>query len=111
MKRIRLAALAILVSGSAFALDTTNLSGTIAVTNTFQSISPQTLSRGGCLIQNNGSNSMWVFFGPIASATKAKSVVVPAGQSVSCSTGTAAPVTDQISITGTSADAFYAGVQ
>lgn len=89
---------------------TTNYSSTIAVTNTFQSIEGANAARSGGLIQNNGVNSMWVFLGPIASATKAKSIVLVAGQSLSLS-APGVVVTDQVSITGTSTDTFYAGFQ
>ncbi len=90
-------------------LPSLNLSSTIAVTNTFQSIQVAT-KRHSCTVQNNGAATMWVFFGPIASATKAKSVVLTTGQSVRCSTpGTT--LTDQISITGTSTQEFFAAVQ
>lgn len=86
------------------------LSGTIAVTNTFQSIAVAETFRYGCTIQNNGAATMWVFFGPIASATKAGSVVLSASQSVSCNSA-GVVLTDQISITGTATQEFYAGVQ
>lgn len=84
-----------------------NASSTIAVTNTFQSLWASNSARGGCSIQNNGANSMWVFFGPIANASKATSVVLAANQSLACAqSGVSA--TDQVSITGTSGDAFFA---
>lgn len=88
----------------------TNASGTIAVTNTYQSVFAASTTRKGCSVQNNGSNTMWVYFGAIGSATKAASVVLAAGQSVSCGSG---PTTlgDQVSITGTATDAFFAAQQ
>jgi hypothetical protein len=99
--------------------------GTITVTNTFQSVfaqsgqsaNPSTRPRQGCLIQNTGSNPMWVFAGPIASATKNTSFqLVPVGTGVqggsfSCSTGAGGAIQDQISITGTSGDTFAATQQ
>ncbi len=88
----------------------TNLAGTIAVTNTFQSIDAANTARQGCVVQNNGAASMWVFFGPIASATKAKSVVLSTGQSVGCNVF-GATLGDQISITGTATQEFFAAVQ
>lgn len=115
MKRILVAGLAALaLAGTALAQikpqSSVNASGTIAVTNTFQSVFAYEANRSACLIQNNGSNTMWVFFGPIASATKGASVVLAAGKSVSCISG---PVvaTDAVSITGTSTDAFLAMAQ
>lgn len=93
---------------------TLNKSGTIAVTNTFQQVlaaSTNTRGRTGCLVQNNGSNAMYVFAGAISSATTAKSVKLASGQGFNCSTGNGGVLKDQISITGTSGDAFYAGEQ
>lgn len=87
-----------------------NQSGTIAVTNTFQSIyaaNTTTTGRVGCTIINYGTNTMWVFFGPIASATKAKSVQLTAGQGVYCQWGVTV-LQDQVSITGTATEAFFA---
>lgn len=92
---------------------TRNASGTIAVTSTFQSVFAATSSparRMACAVQNNGSNNMYVFFGPIASASTGTSVVLVTGQSVNCNTSGAA-LQDQVSITGTSGDAFYAAQQ
>lgn len=92
---------------------TQNGSGTIAVTNTFQSIfvaSTATRGRSSCTVQNNGTHTMYVFFGPIASADKAKSVQLSAGQSVTCVSGISV-LKDQVSITGTATDEFYAAQQ
>lgn len=105
----------------------TNLSGKIATTNKFQSIAvanpPGTTStagvrnnqhgRQGCLIQNltEGTNKMWVFFGPIASALTPSSIQLSAGQSVSCTNSSGGIITDQISIAGTAPDFFSAFVQ
>src|SRR5258708_5207899 len=58
-------------------LTSTNSSSTIAVTNTFQSIQASTVGRKGCTIENQSTvDTMWVFFGPIGSATKATSFVL-----------------------------------
>jgi hypothetical protein len=88
-----------------------NASGTIAVTNTFQSLQAAKGGRNGCLVQNNGSHTMWVYFGPIASATAGTSYVLSAGASISCAVGGLGVLIDQVSITGTSADAFFANFQ
>jgi hypothetical protein len=106
-----------------FGTQTTNSSSTIAVTNTFQSIwtpppgvagtpgvATNAQGRSACTVQNNGINTMYVFFGPIASATLAKSIKLAAGQFVQCNVG-GAVLQDQVSITGTSGDAFYAAQQ
>jgi len=87
-----------------------NASSTIASTNTFQSLWAANAVRGSCTIENNGTNTMWVFFGPIASATEATSVQLAAGQSVNCDSAHVVS-TDQVSITGTSGDTFFAQQQ
>lgn len=97
---------------------TTQSSSTIAVTNTFQSVIAAATGFGsgqrkGCLIQNQGSNVMYVFFGAIAGATTGKSIQLQPPQSspviqggtVSCTIGNAV-LQDQVSITGTSTEAF-----
>lgn len=96
-----------------YVVTSSNASGTISVTNTFQSIwvADTTITgRVACTIQNNGTNSMWVFFGPIANATKGTSVVLSAGDRAYCGIN-GVILHDQVSITGTSGDAFYAAKQ
>jgi hypothetical protein len=95
-------------------LTSSNLSSTVAVTNTFQSIQVSTAGRNGCLIQNQStSNTMWVYFGAIGGATKAKSFQLDTshGLAISCSVGGLGVLTDQVSITGTATDAFTANFQ
>lgn len=95
-------------------LGSTNLSSTIAVTNTFQSVQAFNSGRSGCLIQNQSTtNTMWVFFGPVANATKAKSYMLDSthGLQISCSVGGTSVLLDQVSITGTSTDSFAANFQ
>ena len=90
------------------------LSGTIAVTNTFQSIQAFNSNRSGCLIQNQSStDAMWVYFGPIASATKGGAFLLDAthGLQISCSVGGTSALRDQVSITGTATDAYAANFQ
>lgn len=98
-----------------YRLTSNNLSGTISVTNTFQSIQIQADGRSDCTIQNaSTTNSMWVFFGPIASATKAKSFILDTSHGLSISCGIPfypGVLTDQVSITGTSGDTFTANFQ
>lgn len=92
----------------------TNLSGTIAVSNTFQSIQASNSTRQGCLIQNQSTtDQMWVFFGPIANATKGKSFILDSthGLQIGCPTGANGVLSDQVSITGTSSDAYTANFQ
>lgn len=107
--------IAALAQISPYPVFTTEGSGTIAVTNTFQQVlalASMTAPRNGCLIQNTGSHVMYVFFGPIANATTGKSFILqpPAnstsqGGSVSCNV---APnvLWDQVSITGTISETY-----
>lgn len=92
---------------------TQNGSTTITTTNTFQSIfaaSTATRGRAACTVQNNGTHNMFVFFGDIASALTPTAVQLTPAQSVNCASG---PVVlkDQVSITGTAGEQFYAGQQ
>jgi len=88
-----------------------NSSGTIAVTNTFQSLWANNQARSGCTVQNNSARTMYVFFGPIANATLVNSVVLAAGQSANCGAPSGVVLRDQVSITGTATDAFFAAAQ
>jgi hypothetical protein len=93
-----------------FGANSANSSGTIAVTNTFQSIwaaSVATTGRSDCIIQNNGAASMFLYFGPIASATNATSLTLVAGAIFRCGNN-GVIIKDQISITGTATQAFFA---
>ncbi len=87
-----------------------NSSGTISSTNVFQSVFLANSNRVSCTIQNNGANAMWVYFGPLASATKGASVELAIGQSAFCNNNVIV-LQDQVSITGTSTDAFFAAQQ
>lgn len=124
MRKFLVSLALLLVASAAYAVSTTpgpvtstNVSGTIAVTNTFQSVIAANTNTKGCLIQNNGSNTMWVYFGTIGTATKAKSFTLRPpgtgiqGGSISCATGGGSILTDQVSITGTATEAFTAASQ
>ena len=100
------------------------LSLSIASTNAFQVVfaaAPSTniALRKGCLIQNTGSNSMYIYVhqGTTGTANKNASYVIipPAsgvqGGSFSCSSGAGGVIQDQIDITGTAADTFAATSQ
>lgn len=90
-----------------------NASGSIGTTNTFQSIFAQnTTNRGraGCTIQNNGTHNMLVFAGPLANATSTNSTTITPGQPYYCNIG-GIVLQDQISITGTQNDTFFAAQQ
>lgn len=97
-----------------YPVNTDNASSTIANTNTFQSVWIQdtnTTGRTACTIQNNStSNKMYVFFGPIANATISNSVTLSPGDRCYCHTGEVI-LKDQVSITGTSGDIYYAARQ
>lgn len=82
-------------------------SGTIAVTNTFQSLWVAASGRKGCLIQNTSGHVQYIYIGPIAGATLAKSFQVLPNGWFSCRGG-GMVLTDQISITGTTTDTFVA---
>lgn len=98
----------------AYGVTTSNVSSTIAVTNTFQSLwiaDTSTTGRSSCAIQNKGTaDPMYVYFGAIAGATIAKSIKLTTNAVLNCSVF-GAILKDQVSITGTSGDAFYAAQQ
>lgn len=101
---------------------TTNASSTVAVTNTFQSVfvgvgqaatatTPQANQRrNACTIQNTGTNPMYVYFGALADATIAKSIKLTAGNAATCNNN-GITVQEQVSITGTATETFYAAQQ
>lgn len=96
-----------------YGVTTGNASSTITVTDTFQTVfaaSTDTVGRTACTIQNNGTHTMYVFFGARTSATKDTSLQLAAGQYVLCSSGNDI-LKDEVSVTGTSGDKFYAGSQ
>lgn len=87
-----------------------NDSGRITTTNTFQSIWPastNTRGRAGCLVQNISIHTEYIFIGPIASALTATSLQLAANDTFSCNQG-GIVLNDQISITGTSTDLYFA---
>lgn len=87
-----------------------NYSSAISVTNTFQSVlaaSTSTSGRRGCIIQNNGAATMYIYFGAPASATTNNSLSLAAGTKFNCENGVTV-IKDQISITGTATQRFFA---
>ena len=97
-------------------------SGTIAVTNTFQTLWPQITTgpqRRGCLIINTSTDDQWVYFGPDSDTpTKAKAIPLnkaavggELGGWVSCATGAGSALQDHVWITGTAGDAYVAKQQ
>ena len=120
MKRLLIALLLIGASFSAYAqspvitqpyrANNHNDSSTITATNTFQSIwaaSTAITGRTDCIIQNNGAASMFVHFGPIANATTPNSLTLAAGGIFRCA-NSGVITKDQISITGTISQEFFA---
>lgn len=92
-----------------YQLTTTTNSGSITSGGTYQQIWASG-GRNGCLIQNNGSFTQWVYFGAIANATHANSYAIQPGQGISCNIP-GGVLTDQVSIDGTTADTFAATLQ
>ncbi len=88
-----------------------NYSGSIAATGTFQLIQARANNRQGCIIQNQGTHTMNVFFGEPADATTATSAQITAGQAINCAVSGNLVVLDSISITGTAGDPFFANFQ
>jgi hypothetical protein len=89
-------------------------SSSVVSSGTFQSVFPadtNTRGRASCTIQNTGANTLYVFFGPIANATRAKSVQLTTGQPAYCATTNGGVIKDQVSVDGTTAGTFYAAVQ
>lgn len=92
----------------------TGSSGSIVSGGTFQSVfaaDSSTRGRSSCTIQNTAATTLYVFFGPIASATRAKSVQLTTGQATYCATPNGGVLKDQVSVDGTTAGTFYAAVQ
>jgi hypothetical protein len=88
-------------------------SGTITLGGTFQPLFPANPDRSGCIVQNTGTHVLYVFLGPIASATLLNSIQVAAGDRFYCANlGGIIVVTDAISITtSTTADPYVAFLQ
>lgn len=89
---------------------TTITNGTITLTGTFQSVLAASATRKGCTIQNQGTHVMYAYFGANGSATTAASLQVIPGQSIGCASGVIV-ATDNVSLTGTTADAFVVNAQ
>ena len=86
-----------------------SVNGTITTGNTFQSIMAADANRTGCVFQNTSTHTMYVYFGPTASATTSNSLQVAAnGGLFYCSAGqTPVALTDNVAITtSTTGDTF-----
>lgn len=76
-------------------------------TASFVSVFAANLNRLGCVIQNKGSNNMYVNFVSLATATISNSSMVAPGASAGCTLyGTV--ITGQVSVRGTAGDDYYA---
>ena len=84
-------------------------SGTIAVTNTFQDIWAENDRRVGCIVQNTGTNPMYVFFGD-GSPSTGTSVRLLANAVIYCNSG-GVVYNSRVRITGTATETFYAAQQ
>ena len=90
------------------------LAGTVTTGGTFQSLQVQNVGRKGCLVENPpaATETLYVYFGPIAAATTANAVALSAGSSVSCQMPGYGTLGDQVSVTGaTTGHAFIAFFQ
>lgn len=89
-----------------------SVSGTITTGNTFQTLMAADPNRTGCIIQNTGTHTMYVYFGATANATTSNSLQVVAGGSIYCSASGVLGLTDNVAITtSTSTDPFVAFYQ
>jgi hypothetical protein len=85
----------------------------ILTTNTFQRIFPAAegqRGRVGCMVQNVGTNAMFVYFGATTAATTAKSVRLPQNATVFCQQS-GMTIRDAVNITGTATEQFFAIAQ
>jgi len=80
------------------------VSGTIAVTNTFQTLLASNGGRRACVFQNNGAHTM--YFSLAVTPTLGNSLQVLPGVAYYCAGLSNVVVGDTISITGTAGDAF-----
>lgn len=83
---------------------------TIAVTNTYQQALASSGTRKGCLLQNNGTNTAYVFFGT-APADTTTSFRLTAGQGIACAVGGLATLGTEINVTGTAGDVIVVSSQ
>lgn len=84
---------------------TTTANSTIAVTNTFQTAIAASATRLSCTLQNQGTHTMYVFFGALGGASLGASFQLAPGQPISCDSGVMV-ATDAVEVTGTAGDAY-----
>lgn len=113
--RIKIAAALVLLSCSGAVAQQVRVPGiqdgsTIAVTDTFQQVQVASDLRLNCTLQNNGTHTMYVFFGTTANATKAKSWQLSSGAAISTNNNQIT-ISAGIQVTGTNGDAYTYGCQ
>jgi hypothetical protein len=99
-------------------LTSAQIGTTIAVTNTFQialaasawvaNPTPGAQARQGCLLQNNGTHSMYVYFKKTGAAVASltNSFILQANGLMNCNSISGGVLQDEIDISGTSGDAY-----
>jgi hypothetical protein len=80
------------------------VNGTIAVTNTFQTLISFNAGRKSCTFQNQGTHTM--YFSVASSPTLANSIQVQPGGLYQCASASNVVITDLVYVTGTAGDAF-----
>lgn len=88
----------------------TTTNGSIAAASAFQSALAANPSRKGCAIYNNSAAAELIYLGAPGTATVANSIPLPAGGSFNCGSFQGIVLTDQISITSTTAGSTYVAV-
>ena len=87
----------------------TELTGTIAVTGTYQQVIPFSTNgqRKSCTIQNTATHNMLVFFGPTQPGNSSgKGYVMPASTAIYCGLPGGGVALDTVWIEGTAGDTF-----
>jgi hypothetical protein len=121
-KILRLILLSLLASSQCFAQSAEGvpgipLSGTITSTGAFQLIQGVNTGRDGCEIQNTSSDTQYLFLETAtndptcANATIGRSAELLPAQPMKCRDGYASVNKEQICITGTAGDTFFANFQ
>lgn len=102
-----IAGIALLCASPAFADQILPFSSTqikVTMTGSFVQALAKAPGRSGCTIQNNGTHTMFIFFGDATPADTTTSFQLAAGQAMNCTMGGLATITDQALIEGTSSD-------
>ncbi len=81
---------------------TTQTKATVAVTNTYIQALASSATRKGCLIQNVGTHTMYVYFGAAPGDTTTSLQLAP-NTAISCAAGLIV-LTDAVQLTGTAGD-------